>query len=213
MSQSRNQSYKDMLQGLGILVGVPYAVLAAVHLSTENITSIPFIGKTLAACLPLGFYQFSAPIFIIGTFANYYSNLGSAIDAILKKELSAKNAGHVTGAIFGTVLTGTFIYFNQTTPAAAFSLPFGADTNVANTLLILNAPLYVAGACSNIFSHLFEGTKNTAVGTKKIVGKFSSGVKTLCTSAYSWFSQCRTKSGEETNSVQIEQKKDSTLSV
>lgn len=198
MTQSpKNTYFKDLLQGIGTIVGVPYAINAAINLTQENIASISYAGKNLANCLPLSLYQVVIPVLLIGTFANYYSNLGTAIDIIIDgiktspspysintvkkclEKCNAKNVGHVTGAMFGCALAGTFIYYNVALSDKAFSLPYGAAQSVPNELLQTGAVFYISGMGSNLFSHFTEGTKNVIKGTNSCMKSFYEGTSSL----------------------------------
>lgn len=179
--QADKRTCQDVFQGIGALVGFPYAFHAALNLKTENITSIPYAGEILATYLPLELYKTIIPVLLIGTFANYYSNFGIAMDVLIKNikillqystnnnslslsiitNIKIKNVGHLLGALFGMLIAVYFIYCNFKDPMASFSLPYGAAKGVPNVFLQIGAVLYISGACSNLFSHFAEGTKNS----------------------------------------------------
>lgn len=226
MKQSYNQcsfSFKNTLQGIGAMVGYSFGIYASINLKTDDMTTIPYAGKAMAESLPIGFGHLLVPPLVAGTFANYYSNFGSAIDVVVNamknlpngsladikqwiSQCDAKNVGHVTGALFGLALASYFLYCNSINSENSFSLPYGASNGVQSLLLQIGALPYVSGACSNLFSHFTEGTKNAAIN-------IHSGFKYSHSKLSALFGKCRIKQPSEVELSEIDKRTEATTDI
>ncbi len=197
MSQTRK--LEDSLRSVGVLVAIPYTIIAVTHLTTDNL-QIDYATSSLTKQIPLDIYRILSPFLIIGTFANNFSNLGSSFDSMidgmntfyntgykdLKNWISgvkSKNIGHVTGAFFGTAVAAYFIHCNKINSNSIFLLSFGEENSILNWLFRMGAIPYIAGAFSNAFSQMTEGGADLISGsiavTHSLKQKISNCYQTL----------------------------------
>lgn len=162
----------------GAVCGFATGIYGAVRLTHNDLSSMPMASLKLAnQSFPLGFYRGVSIFLTAGTFCNFFSHYGKTVDIVIngvktfpyhgtKQEMidwikasDSKNTFHVVGTVLGTVVSGVFIYNSATQSFAHFVLPFNAQKDIPEPVLMITSVVYIPGAFANTFSYFSFGTR------------------------------------------------------